>query len=81
MPFASINSTNPRTNPLNFCKIFLRIGYFNKLSFFESAILDFFFQFFFCVSSPKKSVKLLGYQGLVKILMITLVVLNQLKNC
>ena len=42
MPFASINSTNPRTNPWNFHKKILRIGDFEKLSFFESAILIFF---------------------------------------
>ena len=42
MPFASINPTNPRTNLWNFREIFLRIGDFEKLSFFESAILNFF---------------------------------------
>ena len=36
MPFVSINPTNPRTNLWNFRKIFLRIGDFEKLSFFES---------------------------------------------
>ena len=41
MPFASINSTNPRTNPWNFQKKLLRIGGIEKLSFFESAILNF----------------------------------------
>ena len=41
IPFASINPTNPRTNPRIFHKIFLRIGYFEKLSFFlESPILE-----------------------------------------
>ena len=44
MPFASINPTNPRTNPRNKNKIFLRIGDFKKCTFFESAILNFFFQ-------------------------------------
>jgi hypothetical protein len=44
MPFPSINSTNPRTNLWNFREIFLRIGDFEKLSFFESAILNFFFK-------------------------------------
>ena len=44
MPFASINSTNPRTNLWNFCEKFLRIGDFEKHCFFESAILNFIFQ-------------------------------------
>ena len=43
MPFASINPTNPRTNPWNFHKKILRIGDFEKCTFFESAILNFFF--------------------------------------
>jgi hypothetical protein len=43
MPFASINPINPRANLWNFHEIFLRIGDFEKLSFFESAILNFFF--------------------------------------
>ena len=43
MSFAPINSTNQRTNPWNFHKTILRIGDFAKPSFFESAILDFFF--------------------------------------
>ena len=58
--FPSINPTNPRTNPWNFHKKKLRIGNFEKLSFFESAI--------FASSSW-----ILGYQGWVEILMITLV--------
>ena len=40
MPFASINPTNPRTNPWNFggnCSAFVDV---EKLSFFESAILN-----------------------------------------
>ena len=36
--------TNPRTNPWNFHKNFLRIGDFEKRPFWKSAILDFFFQ-------------------------------------
>ena len=44
MPYASINPTNPRTNLWNFRKIFLRIGDFENLIFFESAIFIFFFQ-------------------------------------
>ena len=44
MPFASINPTNPRTNPGNFHEKILRIGGVENLSFFESAILIFFFK-------------------------------------
>ena len=60
---------------MKFSQKFLRIGDFEKLSFFESAILDYFL-------SKKKEIllhphenqsKLLGYQGWVKILMIALV--------
>ena len=43
MPFASMNSTNPRTAPWNFHKKILRIGDFEKWPFFESAILNFIF--------------------------------------
>ena len=42
IPFASIFSTNSRTNPWNFRKKILRIGGVEKLSCFESAILIFF---------------------------------------
>ena len=35
MLFASINTTNPRTNPWKFRENFLRIGGFENLSFFE----------------------------------------------
>ena len=41
MPFASINSTNPRTNPWNFHEKILRIGGAGKWDFFEAAILNF----------------------------------------
>ena len=61
MPFASINSTNPRTNSWNFWKKILRIGGFEKLSFFESAIVNFDFQkkkIFFCFIPMKISHKL-----------------------
>jgi hypothetical protein len=44
MPFASINPTNPRTNPWNSHEKNLRIGGFENPSFFESAILKFFLQ-------------------------------------
>ena len=59
MPFASINPTNPRTNPWNFHKKILRIGDFEKCTFFESAILNFFFQKkkFFFAFFPWKLVK------------------------
>ena len=53
MPFASMNSTNPRTAPWNFHKKILRIGDFEKWPFFESAILNFIFskkKFFFASS-------------------------------
>ena len=45
MPFASFNPTNPRTNPWNFHKKILRIGDFEKLSYF---ILSRLFWNFFC---------------------------------
>ena len=45
MPFASNNPTNWRTNPWNFHKNFWRIGDFEKLSFFEAAILNYSFCF------------------------------------
>ena len=54
MPFASINPTNPRTNPWNFHKKILRIGDFEKRPFWKSAILD----FFFCLIPMKISHKL-----------------------
>ena len=44
MSFASINPTNPRTDPWYFHKNILRIGDFEKCTFFESAILIFFFK-------------------------------------
>ena len=56
MPFASINSTNPRTNPWNFHEKILRIGRVRKWGFFEAAILNFLsrpFWFFFCFISVK----------------------------
>ena len=50
MAFASINSTNPRTNPRIFHQTILRIGDFGKCTFFESAISKFFFKKkFFCL--------------------------------
>ena len=47
MPFASINPTNPRTNPWNFHKKILRIGGAGKWPFFRWPIWFFFFWFFF----------------------------------
>ena len=44
MPFTSINSTNSRTNPWNVHENILRIKGVENLRFFESAILNFFFQ-------------------------------------
>ena len=55
-PFASINSTNPRTNPWNFHEKILRIGGAGKWGFFEAAILNFLsrpFWIFFCFISVK----------------------------
>ena len=58
MPFASFNPTNPRTNPWNFGGICSAFDEVEKLSFFESAILNFFFRKknFFFASSPWKLV-------------------------
>ena len=56
MPFASINPTNPRTNPWNFHEKILRIGGAGKWGFFEAAILNFLsrpFWIFFCFISVK----------------------------
>jgi hypothetical protein len=65
MPFASINPTDPRTNPRNFHKHFLRIGDFEKPSFQKKK---------FVLLHPRENwSKFLGYQGWVKILIITLV--------
>ena len=44
MSFASINLTNPQTNQWNFHEKILRIGGAGKWGFFESAILNLFFQ-------------------------------------
>ena len=46
--------TNPRTNPWNFHNKILRIGDFEKCTFFKSAILNFFFEFFFFCFIPMK---------------------------
>jgi hypothetical protein len=74
MPFTSIYSIDLRTNTWNFCDKTLRIGGFEKLSFFESAILDFFFKkIFFLLHPHENQSKFLRQQGWVEILMITLV--------
>ena len=75
MPFASINPTNPRTNPWNFHKkIFwelaiLKNGHFEKRPFWKKIFKFFFFLLHLHENQPK----LLGYQGWVEILMIILV--------
>jgi hypothetical protein len=56
MSFTSINPTNPSTNPWNFHIKFLRIGDLKKLSFFESAILIYFFKKQTIFFAPWKSV-------------------------
>ena len=55
MPFASINSTNPRTHPAQFGKKILRIDRLAKWGFFKLAILDFFFQKIFFLLNPMKN--------------------------
>ena len=63
MPLASINPTDPRTNPAQFREKILRIDGFEKRSFFESAIFDFFFQKkknFFLLNPMKSSQRFLG---------------------
>ena len=63
----------------------MRIGDFEKLSFFESAILIYFFSIlffnFFLLHPHKNQSKLLGYQGWVEILMITLVYSKRVSVC
>ena len=75
MPFASINSSNPRTNPLNSYKRILRIDDFEKLNFFETAIFILFFQKKkkMMIHFHENQSKVLGYQEWVEILTITLV--------
>ena len=60
MPFASINPTYIRTNLRNFREKISRIGDFEKWAFFESAILNFFFEKkkFFFASFPWKSAQI-----------------------
>ena len=60
MPFASFNPTNPRTDLRDFREKISRIGDFEKWAFFESAILNFFFEKkkFFFASFPWKSAQI-----------------------
>ena len=75
MPLASFNPTNPRTNPWNFGRICSAFDEVEKLSFFESAILNFFFEkkFFFLLHSHKNQPKFIWKNGWVEILMFSLV--------
>ena len=71
MSFASINSSNPRTNPLNSYKRILRIDDFEKLSFFETAIFS--REKKMMIHFHENQSKVLGYQEWIEILTITLV--------
>ena len=51
----------------------MRIGDFEKLSFFESAILNFFFEFFLFHPNGNQSTFIGFFEGFFEILMITLV--------
>ena len=57
MPFASIKSTNPRTNPKNFMKKYWELVELKNEFFFEATILNFLsqpFWFIFALSQWKK---------------------------
>ena len=75
MPFASFNPTNPRTHLRNFREKFLRIGDFEKWAFFESAILNFFFEKKKkkLLHSHENQPKFIWYNGWVEIMMFSLV--------
>ena len=63
MPFASINSTNPRTNLWNFGEKISRIGHFEKWQFWKIGHFEFFSSkknFFFCFILMKISPNLYG---------------------
>ena len=63
MPFASFNPTIPRTDLRDFREKISRIGHFEKWAFFESAILNFFFEKkknFFCFIPMKISLNIYG---------------------
>ena len=68
MPFASINSTNPRTNPWNFLEKYWELAELENEFFFLRRPFWFFFSFFFFLFSIKNKSKFIGYKGLVKIL-------------
>ena len=67
MPFASLNPTNPRTNPCNFHKKYWELPILKNSVFLSRPFWIFF------ASSHENQSKLLGYQGRVDILMIALV--------
>jgi hypothetical protein len=69
MPFASINPTNPRTNLWNLATIAQLLGVVERLSFFESAILN----LFFCFILIQISHNLWDTKNFFEILMITLI--------
>ena len=74
MPFALINSTNPRTNPCNFGGNCSAFGGGWKTQFFLSRPFWIFFEFFFfLLHSHENMSKFIGLQGFFKIWMITLV--------
>ena len=63
MPFASINPTNPRTNPWNFHKKILRIGHFEKWPFWTIGHFEFYFskkKKIFCLISIQNNHKYIG---------------------
>jgi hypothetical protein len=77
MSFASINPTNPWTNPRNFHNFYWELGILKNSFFFELAILKIFCQnffFLFLLNLHENQSKLHGYQGYKKILMLFLVI-------
>ena len=74
MPFASINPTNKRTNPWNFCEKILRIGRTGKWAFYLVGHFEFFFakKIFLLLHSNENMSKFIGQQGFFEILMTTL---------
>ena len=67
IPFASIYSTNPRTNPWNFRKKYWELGELKISVFFELAIL------IFLLHPHENQLKFIVYNGWDTILMITLI--------
>ena len=78
MPFSSIYPTDPRTNSWNFRKKIFRIGSFEKLSFFESAIKKNFFCFINQSTNHKLFVRMNGTQFLGGIFYERWEILNRL---